>query len=142
MTAALRTSLRHLPSAATPPFFGGTWLCCIVASVFFQGCAEETPPQELSPPPVVEIEAPPPRTVITREQYDKILYDMRYADVVDYLGMDPSRQESTYDEGVEGYTGPSVISWYIWDNPDGSFVRLGFTEKRLTDKQSHDLSND
>ena len=53
--------------------------------------------------------------------------------------MEPSRQESTYNEGVDGYTRPSLVAWYIWENPDGSFMRLGFTKKVLTEKQSDGL---
>ena len=117
------------------------WGGCMVSIAFLPGCTKTTSPEKIAPPPPVakKVEIEAPRPVITQEQYDKILYDTPYADVVDYLGMDPSRQESTYDKGVDGYTRPSVISWYIWENPDGSFLRLGFTEKRLTDKQSHEL---
>ena len=128
-------------SDTSPLYTLGLWCGCVLLVAFLQGCNKTTTHEEITPPPPLakEVEIEAPRPVITQEQYDKILYDTPYADVVDYLGMDPSRQESTYDEGVEGYTRPSVISWYIWENPDGSFLRLGFTEKRLTDKQSHEL---
>jgi len=77
--------------------------------------------------------------LVTQAQFEKLLYDTPYADVVEFLGMEPSRQESTYNEGVDGYTRPSLVAWYIWENPDGSFMRLGFTKKVLTEKQSDGL---
>ena len=116
---------------------------CLLTSIVFcmgvSGCAEPTPPPPPPPAPVAEEDLVPPRPIITQAMFDKLLYDSQYADVVEELGAKPSRQESTYDEGIEGYTRPSIISWYIWENPDGSFMRLGFTEKRLTDKGSSDL---
>ena len=112
----------------------------IVGLAILTGCVESPTPEEPTPLIIVDEDAPPPRTVITQAQFDKILYDTNFGDVVEFLGMDPSRQESTYDEGVEGYTSPSLISWYIWDNPDGSFIKLGFTGKRLTDKTSESLA--
>ena len=139
MTALSRVSLRPLKFGTACTV--GLWGMCIALLFLLQGCTEKETPEKTIPPPVLEEELPPPRPIVTQEQFDKILYDTPYADVVDYLGMEPSRQESTYIEGVEGYTGPSVISWYIWENPDGSFVKLGFTKKRLTDKQSENLPN-
>tara|TARA_R110001592_G_scaffold108456_2_gene303013 strand:+ start:64 stop:519 length:456 start_codon:yes stop_codon:yes gene_type:complete len=114
-------------------------LCCgliLVALASIAGCTQEPPPP---PEEVIDPLQPPPRTIVTQEIYDQLLYDTPYQDVVDFLGMDPSRQESTYSEGVEGYTSPTLISWYIWDNPDGSFIKLGFTQKILTDMSSEDL---
>jgi hypothetical protein len=116
------------------------YLCCpMMLLVFFVGCEEEAPPPPPEPKPVeVALPTPPPRPVITQTQYDKLLFDALFPDVVEQLGMDPSRQASTYDEGAE-YTAPSVTSWYFWDNSDGSYIKLGFTNKRLTDKASQDL---
>ena len=104
------------------------------------GCKKDTPPP---PPPAPSSEEvaplPPPRPLVTQAQFDKLLYDMSYDAVVELLGGEPSRQESTYSEGVDGYTGPSLTSWYIWENPDGSYMKLGFTKKKLTDMVSEDL---
>lgn len=110
-----------------------------VALLFVIGCSQAPPP----PPPLPEsapvAPVPPPRPLVTQAQFEKLLYDTPYADVVEFLGAEPSRQESTYNEGVDGYTRPSLVAWYIWENPDGSFMRLGFTKKVLTEKQSDGL---
>ncbi len=111
----------------------------LVALVVVTGCSQEPAPPPPPPATAPAVPVPPPRPLVTQAQFDKLLYDMPYADVVEFLGMEPSRQESTYNEGVDGYTRPSLIAWYIWENPDGSFMRLGFTKKLLTDKQSENL---
>jgi len=110
--------------------------CILTLLAFAAGCGGEP---EAPPPPPVEEELPPPRPIVTQEQFDALLYDTPFADVLDYFGMEPSRQESTYVEGVEGYTRPSLISWYIWENPDGSYIRLGFVNRKLTDMESEKL---
>lgn len=119
-------------------FVSAAVLSCI-ALLFVSGCS----PSPAPPPPLPEsapvAPVPPPRPLVTQAQFEKLLYDTPYADVVEFLGMEPSRQESTYNEGVDGYTRPSLVAWYIWENPDGSFMRLGFTKKLLTEKQSDGL---
>lgn len=86
-----------------------------------------------------QAETPPPRPLVTQAHLDKLLYDMPYKKVEEFLGMEPTRQESTYKEGVDGYTRPYLISWYIWENPDGSFIKLGFTNDLLIEMEGEDL---
>lgn len=111
-----------------------------LGSVVLWGCKKETPPPPPPPDPATLPEnQPPPRPPVTQAQFDKLLYDMTLSNVEELFGMEPSRQDSTYDEGVEGYTRPSLTSWYIWENPDGSFIKLGFTNDKLTDMVSENL---
>lgn len=101
------------------------------------GCGAPPPPP---PPPAVEEDPPPPpRPVFTQAQFDALLFGMTYPQVRDALGAEANRQESTFDEGQSEYVQPSVTAWYYWENEDGSFIKLGFVEKKLTDKVSENL---
>ena len=99
------------------------------------GCQEPPPPP---PPPPVE-PPPPPPPVFTQAQFDGLLYGMTLAQVQEVLGAEPNRQESTYNRGESDYVPPSVTAWYIWENEDGSFIRLGFVDKKLAEMAAEDL---
>ena len=99
------------------------------------GCQEPPPPP---PPPPVE-PPPPPPPVFTQSQFDALLYGMTMAQVQEVLGAEPDHQESTYNRGESVYVPPSVTAWYSWKNEDGSFIRLGFVEKKLAEMTSESL---
>lgn len=97
------------------------------------GCAPPPPP-----PPVAPVEVPK-APVFTQAQFDKLLFGMTYGQVADLLGSESMRQESTYDQGSSAYVRPVLTAWHYWDNENGSFIKLGFIEKKLADKQSDNL---
>lgn len=105
-----------------------------LAFVALNGCNEPAPP----PPPPAEPELPP-SPVYTQAQFDKLLYDMSSAQVRDILGSEPTDQDSTYNEGESQYVRPSLTTWYIWENEDGSYIKLGFVEDKLTEMTSENL---
>lgn len=106
----------------------------VSAFAFVSGCPSPAPPP--APPAPVEV---PKAPVFTQAQYDKILYGMTYGQVADLLGSESTRQESSYDQGSSDYVRPVLTAWYYWDNEDGSYIKLGFIEKKLTEKQSEKL---
>lgn len=109
-----------------------SWAIALGGSVLgLTGCQE--PPPSPPPPPVpVEAEVPA-RPIFTQARFDKLLYDMTYLQAVEVLGAEATRQDSTYDEGESEYVRPSVTAWYYWENEDGSFIKLGFVEKKLVE---------
>ena len=107
----------------------------LLACAALSGCTEEPPPP---PPPVVEPDVPP-QPVFTQSQFDQLLYDMSSAQVRDLLGSEPTDQDSSYVKGESAYVQPSLTTWYIWENEDGSYIKLGFVKDKLTDMSSEDL---
>lgn len=103
---------------------------------FALGGCKQPPPPPPPPPAEPDVELHP---VFTQGEFDEILYGMTYPQVVDVLGAESSRQESTYHKGDSEYVHPSLTAWYYWDNEDGSYIKLGFVEKKLTDKESENL---
>jgi len=106
----------------------------IVALVSLGGCEKAPPP----PPPPPEPEVPP-RPVYTQAQFDQLLYDMSPAQARDILGSEPTDQESSYSKGDSQFVQPSLTTWYIWKNEDGSYIKLGFVEKKLIEMESDGL---
>lgn len=111
------------------------------------GCREPAPPETGAPAggeaetaeAGAEKEAAAPPPTFTQEQFDNILYGMTLPQVRELLGAEPARQESTYDKPDSDYVAPSLTSWYIWENEDGSFIKLGFVNKKLAEKVAEDL---
>ena len=97
------------------------------------GCAPPPPP-----PPAAPVEAPK-APVFTQAQYDKLLFGLTYGQVADLLDSESTRQESTYDQGNSEYVRPVLTAWHYWENEDGSYIKLGFIEKKLAEKQSEKL---
>jgi len=64
---------------------------------------------------------------------------MTLAQVRQLFGAESDRQESTYSNGGSQFVQPSVIAWHIWENEDGSFIRLGFIDKKLVEMYSENL---
>jgi len=113
-------------------------LAGLMAAAALPGCKQPGPPPT-PPKPFVEEAAPPkPAPVFTRSQFGKLLYDMTYKQVRDVLGADSTRQESTYDKGESGYTQPSLTAWHVWENKDGSTIKLGFINKKLVKMEASD----
>lgn len=113
-------------------------LCPVMAALLclsaITGCSAPAPP----PPPIEAPEAPR-APVFTQTQYDAILYDMTYGQVMDILGTESTRQESTYNEGESDYVKPSLTAWHYWENEDGSYIKAGFTDKKLVEKSADKL---
>ncbi len=68
-------------------------------------------------------------SAITREQVEGLYYGLQYAEAAQLFGGEADVIETEYDRGVEGYTSPFVITWYIWKNENGSKARLGFVRQ-------------
>jgi hypothetical protein len=83
--------------------------------------------------------AVPKAPVFTQAQFDRILHGMTYGQVADLLGAESSRQESTYDQGSSEYVRPTLTAWHFWENEDGSFIKVGFIEKKVAEKLSENL---
>lgn len=106
----------------------------LMAILALAGCSAPPPP----PPPVVP-PAVPRAPVFTQAQFDRILHGMTYGQVADLLGAESSRQESTYDQGSSDYVRPTLTAWHFWENEDGSFIKVGFIEKKVAEKLSENL---
>lgn len=113
-----------------------TLLVAATALFALGGCQEPPPPP---PPPAPEDLGPPPHPVFTQAQFDALLYGMTTAQVREVLGAEADRQESTYSKGGSEYVPPTLTAWYIWENEDGSFIRLGFVDKKLAEMEAEDL---
>lgn len=100
------------------------------------GCGDPPPPP---PPPAPQEPAPPARPTFTQTQFEEILHGMTYPQARDVLGAESDRQESTYSAGDSAYVAPTVTAWHIWENPDGSFIKLGFVQKKVVEKVAEDL---
>ena len=74
-------------------------------------------------------------SAIKREQVEGLYYGLQYAEAAQLFGGEADVIETEYDRGVEGYTSPFVITWYIWKNENGSKARLGFVKDKLYRKQ-------
>ncbi len=64
---------------------------------------------------------------------------MTYNEVVEIFGEQETESNSEYDEGVKGYTGPSLTSWFIWRNPDGSAAEVAFISNKVVGKRQEGL---
>lgn len=117
-----------------------TWCIALAGGVCcLAGCTEPAPPPPPPPPPMPAEPVAPPKPVFTQDRYDKLLYGMTYLQAVEVLGAEATRQDSTYDEGESEFVRPSVTAWYYWENDDGSFIKLGFVEKKLVEMVAEDL---
>ena len=98
---------------------------------------DETPApvEDAQPAPPDEKEEQKSITAITREQVEGLYYGLPYAEAEQLFGGEADAVETEYDRGVEGYTSPFVITWYVWKNEDGSKARLGFVKDKLYRKQ-------
>lgn len=95
------------------------------------------PPPEPPPPPPPPPAEPEP--VITREEFDQIRVGMEYWDVVDLIGEPEAERDSEYNEGVPGYTAPSVIAWHTWRNENGSWAKVSFIKEKVVEKKCENL---
>lgn len=98
------------------------------------GAPQETPllpkkaePAEQTPPP-----APP---LITLEKFRQIRNGMAYNEVVAIFGEHETDSYNEYDEGLKGYTGPTLTSWFVWRNPDGSSAEVAFISNKVAEKK-------
>lgn len=80
-------------------------------------------------------ETPAEKPYIEREQVEGLYYGLQYADVEALFGAEADAVDTEYDPGVNGYTAPFIITWYVWNNEDGSQARLGFVKDKLYRKQ-------
>ena len=94
-------------------------------------------PKPIVPPEatVIEEEVTQERPHISRETVEGLYYGLTYVAAEEKFGFPSDETESEYDRGVEGYTSPFVIYWHVWNNEDGSKVRLGFINKKMERKQ-------
>lgn len=92
---------------------------------------EPAEPAEQTPPP-----APP---LITLEKYRQIRNGMAYNEVVAILGDQETDSYNEYDEGLKGYTGPTLTSWFVWRNPDGSSAEVAFISNKVANKKQDRL---
>lgn len=101
------------------------------------------PPAPPSPPPAVTLPEPPPpdpnAPIVTKAEYDAIKNGMTYEQVVELIGDIETESQSVYDKGVQGYTGPSLMAWHTWKNPDGSFASVGFMSNKVEEKKEEKL---
>lgn len=73
----------------------------------------------------------PSRAIISEQSVMDLLFGQSYESVEDRFGIPADSRESEYKRGISGYTSPFTIVWYLWGNPDGSNVRLGFVNNKL-----------
>lgn len=106
----------------------------LISLIGLEGCSSPLPS-----PPAVQAPEPPARPIFTQRQFDAILYGMTYGQVSDLLQAESTRQESTYDEGQSEYVQPSLTAWHYWENEDGSYIKAGFVEKKLVEKEAENL---
>ncbi len=97
----------------------------------------ESLPEELPPPPPEP--EPEEEPLITKAEFDSLRSGMTLQQVLQIIVDPESETHSEFDEGIPGYTQPSVTVWYTWKNPDGSSARLGFVRKELTEKEQEGL---
>nr|HPO17243.1 hypothetical protein [Candidatus Hydrogenedentota bacterium] len=81
----------------------------------------------------------PNAPIITKAEYTAIKNGMTYDQVVDLIGAMETESHSVYNKGVQGYTGPSVMAWHTWKNPDGSFASVGFMSNKVEEKKEENL---
>lgn len=98
------------------------------------GPASPDPPAAVTLPPL-----PPSPPTITLEKYRQIRNGMSYNEVVEIFGEQETESYSEYDEGIKGYTGPSLTSWFIWRNPDGSAAEIAFISNKVVGKKQEGL---
>ncbi len=123
----------------------GILLLLLIAAplVLFSGKTAHTPaPAQAPPPPQPSPGLPTPdpnAPIITKAQYDAIKNGMTYDQVTDLIGAMETESKSVYNKGVSGYTGPSVMAWHTWKNPDGSFASIGFMSNKVEEKTEENL---
>lgn len=114
------------------------------------GKAEPAMPPETAPPAAQPAQAPPHPTpepapepeeqpLITWEEFQALRAGMTYNEALDIVGELETGTKQVYDEGVPGYTRPSMTVWYTWKNPDGSYGRLAFISDKLRRKEQEGL---
>lgn len=119
---------------------GGLALAIAGTVLLLAACQPSAPPPEPEAAPVEQpAPDPQPRPTFTQAQFEELLYGMTPAQVREVLGAEATRRESTYNEGANEYVAPSVTAWYIWENADGSFMKVGFVNEKLTEKVAEDL---
>ena len=96
----------------------------------------QAPPPPPPPPEEPEVERIP---IFTQQQFDALLYGMTYPQAVDILGAEAGRQESTYHDEESEFVAPYLVAWYYWENEDGSYIKLGFIDKKLAQKEAENL---
>ncbi len=99
----------------------------------------ESLPEELPPPPPPPEPEPEEEPLITKAEFDSLRSGMTLQQVLQIIVDPESETHSEFDDGIPGYTQPSVTVWYTWKNPDGSSARLGFVRKELTEKEQEGL---
>ncbi len=107
-----------------------TWLQPVHMPEETTGFVEETLPETTD-----KKEEPDRISAITQEQVEGLYYGLKYVEAEQLFGSAADAIETEYDRGVEGYTSPFVITWYVWNNQDGSKARLGFVKDKLYRKQ-------
>jgi hypothetical protein len=108
----------------------------VIYRLFFPG---DAPVQEVTPAPLPEDTPEEAPVVVTREIYDSLRYGITYRDAVDLIGGPETESFTEYDEGVDGFTRPTVTVWYRWLNPDRSSMSLGFISQKLAEKKEERL---
>lgn len=108
----------------------------VIYRLFFPG---EAPVQETTPVPLPEDTPEVAPVVVTREIYDSLRFGITYRDAVDLIGGSETESFTEYDEGVDGFTRPTVTVWYRWVNPDRSSMSLGFISQKLAEKKEERL---
>ncbi|MCK5861680.1 MAG: hypothetical protein KAH38_04295 [Candidatus Hydrogenedentes bacterium] len=82
-----------------------------------------------------EEELLPARPFISRETVEGLYYGLSYEAAAEKFGFSSDESETEYEQGVQGYTSPYVIHWHVWNNEEGSRVRLGFIDNKMDRKQ-------
>ena len=112
----------------------------IASPVIYRSFSPEEPPlPEATPETQAEEIAEEQPVVVTRELYESLRYGLTYQEAVDLIGGPETESYTIYDEGVDGFTRPTVTVWYKWVNPDRSSMSLGFISQKLTEKKEERL---
>lgn len=108
------------------------WIAMLTLALGLPACKKETPAPLPEGAPETQA-AVPAGPVITKAEFDKILYDMTLPQVIDIVGADPSAARSDYKEAQE-YTGPVLTVWQKWENSGESFAEIGFISDKVAEK--------
>ncbi len=97
------------------------------------------PAAQTNPPEPEPVPKPKDQALITLEEFENLRTGMTYNQILDIVGDLETETRQIYDEGVAGYTSPSLTVWYVWKNPDGSWARVALISDKLRRKEQEGL---